>query len=95
MHVRDRVDLDHQFGSEFTDGVRPTRGVDFGRLAVLSKREPVAKRDAGLQGTAGDRPVRDTTVHHDLGLFRYRVCPLGILGSGKRAVPARPELDEE
>lgn len=95
MHMCDRVDLDRRFGSGFADGVRPARDLLVGRLAVLSERESVTTRDAQLQGAVGHRPVFDTAVHHDLGLFRYWVRPVGFLGTGKRAVPARLELDEE
>lgn len=95
MHVRDRVDLDRRSGSELADGLRAARGFRVGRLAVLPEREPVATRDARLQGAAGRRPIPDPAVHHDLGVFRYWVRLVGLLGPGKRAVPAGPKPDEE
>lgn len=86
MYVRDHVDLDRRSLAEFADGVRAARGVRHRRLAFLPKRQPVEKRDARLQGAAGDCPVRHTAVDHDLGLFRHRICAVGLVGSRERAV---------
>lgn len=95
MPVRDRANLDGRPGAQLADGLRAACGAVFRRLAVLFKREPVAERNARLQGAAGDRPVRHTVVHHDVGLFRHRFRPVGLVRARKRTVAARLEPDEE
>lgn len=95
MHVRDRLDLDRGPGAEFAHGVRPAGGFRVGRLAVLLKRQPVAHRDARVQGATGGRPVRHTAVDHDVGLFGHRFRAVGFVGSRERPVAEGLEPDEK
>lgn len=88
MPVRDRANLDGRPSAQLADGLRTAGGAVFRKLAVLFKREPVAERNARLQGAAGDRPVRHTVVNHDVGLFRHRFRPLGLVRTRKRTVAA-------
>lgn len=81
MHVGNRFNLGGRSSSELAHGVRSTGENGVRRLAFLSEREPVRECDALVQGIVGGRPIRYTSVDHDLGLFWNRFYPVGLLDS--------------
>lgn len=95
MHVGDRVNLGRWSGAELTHGICSKGGARVPRLAILPKPQPVRKRNALVQGTAGGRPVRYTAVNNELGVFRNRFRIVGLLDSGQRSIAKGLKPDEK